>query len=469
MGTRFIPRGHHKLSPQRFLFLFFASLALLACGILDVGLEEKTTPVSSDPMATVAALARDNAHLATRVGALVGENARQATQLAALATESAQQATQGAALATESARQATAVAMLTGSTTTESWQWAPAGSMTAARYWHTATLLPDRRVLLVAGLAGPDVSLSSAEIYDPVSGTFRATLSLNTARHQHSATLLLDGRVLVIAGYNPHDGWLSSAEIYDPATGQWSITQPVFAHGVAHTATLLEDGRVLVMGGASQSGSAGPDDRVEIFDPKTNHWQKAALHENTEASHTATLLRDGRVLIAGGNADPAIYDPANDTWLPAGKLAVERYFARAILLQDARVLLIGGALAPGADRVLNSVELYDPASDTWQQAASMAQARWDHTATLLPDGRVLVTGGAQVWDWTSWDQPGVILSSVEIYDPVNDTWSAGPQLQQARVGHTATLLPDGRVFVAGGRAAINWYLDSTEILRPSGR
>jgi N-acetylneuraminic acid mutarotase len=323
--------------------------------------------------------------------------------------------------------------------------------------------------LLVAGRSGtyPDVSLSSAEIYDPVSGTCRTTTSLITVRHQHSATLLLDGRVLVIGGYNPSQGWLSSAEIYDPATEQWRITQPIFAHGVTHTATLLKDGRVLVMAGAIQSGSGGPDDRVEIFDPKTNRWQQAALHENTESNHTATLLPDGRVLIAGGSADPAIYDPTSDTWQPAGSLAVDRAFTRAVLLQDGRVLLIGGLAPPQGVTALNSVEIYDPASNTWRQSAPLSQARFDHTATLLPDGRVLVTGGTRIWD--AWDDPGALLSSVEIYDPVSDTWSDLSSLQQARTEHTATLLPDGRVLVTGGRANQHSVLDSVEILKLEGR
>jgi N-acetylneuraminic acid mutarotase len=270
----------------------------------------------------------------------------------------------------------------------------------------------------------------------------------------------------VIAGY--HNGWLSGAEIYDPDTGQWRVTQPIFAHGTNHTATLLSDGRVLVMAGSPQSGgSSTSDDRVEIFDPKTNRWQPAARHENTGGSHTATLLTDGRVLVAGGSADPAIYDPVSDTWQPAGSLAVNRWGAQAVRLQDGRVLLVGGR-SPHEERTIDSVEVYDPASNAWRQAAPLAQARYLHTTTLLADGRVLVTGGGRLLD-NSFDDPGAILSSVEIYDPVSDTWSALPPLQQARADHTATLLPDGRIFVAGGYALHYAILDSVEILKVEGR
>jgi len=251
---------------------------MVGCGILEVSVEGKRTPTSNAPTTTVSALATDNARLSTRVAALVDENAQQASQLAVLATGNTQQATQVVALATENAQLADQIATLatessgqappvanpTASAPAEPWQWSAARSMTTPRSLHTATLLPDGRVLLAAGRSGayPDVSLSSAEIYDPLSGTFRAIASLHTDRHQHSATLLPDGRVLAIGGYNPSQGWLSSAEIYDPATGRWSIIQPIFAHGVTHTATLLKDGRVFVMAGAIQAGSAGPDDRV---------------------------------------------------------------------------------------------------------------------------------------------------------------------------------------------------------------
>jgi N-acetylneuraminic acid mutarotase len=338
-------------------------------------------------------------------------------------------------------------------------KWSSAGSMAMARGFHTATLLRDGRVLIVGGLTALDTDTASAEIFDPTTTTFSLTGSLNTARHDHTATLLPDGRVLVVAGYGS-GAWLSSAEIFDPATGQWTITQPVFAHGVTHTATLLKDGRILVMAGAAQSGSSGPDDRVEIFDPKTGLWQKAADHANTEANHTATLLADGRVLIAAGNADPAIYEPVSDIWQPAGKLAVERCFAEAVLLQDGRVLLMGGVLLPQGGTVLNSVEIYDPAGGTWQQAAPLAQARLYHTATLLPDGRVLIVGG-----WESYyGYEDSLLDTAEIYDDRSGSWSTAPPLSIGRVGHTATLLPDGRVLVTGGETSRGVFLNSAEVL-----
>ena len=335
--------------------------------------------------------------------------------------------------------------------------WSPAGSMAMSRGWHTATILRDGRVLIVGGYIALDKDTTSAEIFDPTTNTFSLTGSLNTARHGHSATLLPDGRVLVIAGYAL--GWLSSAEIYDPATGQWSITQPIFVHGSCHTATLLKDGRVLVMAGNTRSGSPGPDDRVEIFDPKTNRWQEAARHENTSGCHTATLLPDGRVLIAGGHADPAIYDPATDTWQPAGKLAISRDEAQAVLLQNGGVLLIGGTDLQ-RETVLNSVEIYDPASNTWRQAAPLAQARFEHTATLLSDGRALIVGGYK----SIYGYENVLLDTAEVYDGKSATSSTLAPLSIGRVIHTATLLPDGRVLVTGGQTSRGSFLNSAEVL-----
>jgi large repetitive protein len=338
-------------------------------------------------------------------------------------------------------------------------QWSPVGPMTVHRGLHTATLLSDGRVLIAGGYAALNVDIATAEVFDPTTNTFSATGSLNTARHGHSATLLADGRVLVIAGYGNGD-WLSSAEIYDPATGTWSVTQPIFAHGVSHTATLLKDGRVLVMGGATKSGSAGPDDRVEIFDPQTNQWQPAAPHMNTEGGHTATLLADGRVLIAGGNTDPAIYDPVSDTWQPAGELPRARAQAQAVRLQDGRVLLIGGVRPAQPGTIFDGVKVYDPAGNAWGQAASLAQARYIHTATLLPDGRVIVVGG-----WKSYDgYEDALLDSAEVYDGTTDTWTLLAPLSIGRVYHTATLLPDGRVLVTGGETSRGVFLDSAETL-----
>ena len=342
-------------------------------------------------------------------------------------------------------------------------QWSTIGSMTVPRGGHSATVLRDGRVLIVGGDTALDTDTASAEIFDPASNTFSPTGALNTPRHGHSATLLPDGRVLVIAGYNRPNGWLGDAEIYDPTTGQWSVTQPIFAHGVTHIATLLKDGRVFVMAGSKQSGPSGPDDRVEIFDPQRNLWQVAAPHENTDGGASATLLGDGRVLIAGGTADPAIYDPVNDAWQPAGTLITPRSQAQMARLPDGRVLLVGGVpFSASGGPILSSVEIFDPRNIIWLQAAPLARARYNTAAVLLPDGRVMIVGG---WE-TSNGYEAALLNTAEIYDALTGTWSTSAPLAIGRASHTATLLPDGRVLVTGGETSRGVFLSSAEVLAP---
>jgi hypothetical protein len=343
---------------------------------------------------------------------------------------------------------------------------APVGNrMNVPRTLHTATLLSDGRVLIIGGYTARDTDTASIEVFNPNDRTFRLIGFLQDARHDHSATLLADGRVLVIAGYAGY--WLSDAELFDPSSGVSTRTLPIYPHGVEHTATRLNDGRVLVIAGATRSGSPGPDDRVEIFDPKTNNWQRAAPHVDIEGSQTATVLSDGRVLVAGGNDDPAIYDPSSDTWQPAEVLITDRWEPLAVRLFDGRVLLQGGRL-PTEERIINSVEIYDPANDNWRQAAPTNQPHYRGTMTLLPDGRVLAAGGSRALDY-SWNDPSAILNSVEIYDPASNTWTSVAGLQRARADHTATLLSDGRVLITGGVGTGNVILDSIEIITPPAR
>jgi hypothetical protein len=342
----------------------------------------------------------------------------------------------------------------------------PVGSrMNIPRTLHTATLLGDGRVLIIGGYTARDTDTASIEMFNPNDRTFRLIGFLQDARHDHSATLLEDGRVLVIAGYAGY--WLSNAELFDPSTSVSTRTLPIYPHGVEHTATRLNDGRVLVIAGATRSGSPGPDDRVEIFDPQTNNWQRAAPHVDIEGSHTATVLSDRQVLVAGGNADPAIYDSDIDMWEPAETLITDRWEPQAVRLFDGRVLLLGGRL-PTEERIINSVEIYNPANDTWSQAAPTGQPHYRGTMTLLPDGRVLVTGGSRVLDY-SWNDPAAILNSVEIYDPASNTWTSLTGLQRGRADHTATLLSDGRVLITGGVGPGNVILDSIEIITPPAR
>jgi hypothetical protein len=253
----------------------------------------------------------------------------------------------------------------------------------SGRYGHTATLLPDGRVL-VAG--GNYIDSTKAELYDPATGTWTFTGSLETARQFHTATLLGNGKVLVAGGYDGSTA-LASAELYDPATGTWSFTGSLHQARGSHTANLLNNGKVLVAGG----GSSVP--MSELYDPATGSWTLSGSLNRTRAYHTATLLSNGKVLIAGGDdadcTSAEVYNPTAGTWSLTGSLNAGRYFHAATLLPDGTVLAEGGLFGT----ILASSELYNPASGTWTFTGKLNQARSDHTATLLTNGVVLVAGG----------------------------------------------------------------------------
>ncbi len=348
------------------------------------------------------------------------------------------------------------------------------GPMQQARKFHTAELLQDGRVLIVGGQDRKLMPLASAELYDPETARWSLTGSLSVPRRDHGTVLLQDGRVLAMGGLDENQKALSSAEIYDPGTGGWS---PVASMSVArrgHEALLLADGRVLVFGGRQISVTLLESDSlqmVETFDPASGEWSDAADMVVGHIGLEAVVLRDGRVLVTGGmttagaetasaaqsnasgddagatgrsprTSGPEMYDPAAGEWSQSG-------FARATmshtltLLEDGLVVQaggFGGVLAAG----LPNMEVFDPASDTWQPGPPMAAGRMFHTATLLQDGKLLVVGG------TGADGS---LRSAEVFDPAARTWSPAGRTSVARSGHTATLLHDGSVLIAGGGSA----------------
>jgi hypothetical protein len=302
--------------------------------------------------------------------------------------------------------------------------FSPTGSMTTGRAEHTATLLPDGRVLITGGTTDGS-SLASAEVYDPQTGTFTTTGPMTDRRAFHSATLLADDRVLVTGG-DGVVGPLASAEIYDPTTGTFSPTGSMTAvAGALHSATRLSDGRVLIAGGGS-----GVDGRcyttAEIYDPTTGTFSATDSLTTPRCGHTATLFSDGRVLMTTGTnnwqgtgyqSSAELYDPTTGTFSPTGSMATAPAAQTATLLSDGRVLVAGGNEV--TSRSLASAELYDPRTGTFDPTGSMTDARTLHTATRLGDGRVLVTGGESV----GWNFIGPFLASAEIYDPGTGAFS----------------------------------------------
>jgi hypothetical protein len=344
------------------------------------------------------------------------------------------------------------------------------GNAAQPRAYHTATLLPDGRVLVAAGREG-DNPLASAEVYNPATRTWASTGSLVHQRYEHTATLLADGRVLVAGGRLFPSTDISSAEIYDPASGTWAPTGSLNQPRRAHTATLLPNGKVLVAGGL-QGGFTGTGYQAlrsaELYDPATGTWMVTSDLATARGDHTATLLANGKVLVVGGRprfsgeiGNPRIttvevYDPATGIWISTGSLNTGRSDHTATLMPNGEVLAAAGFNDGGE---LLSAEIYNPASGLWRTTGNLSRRRGIHTATLLSGGKVLIVGGF-IFGYQS-DSSG----SAELYDPATGTWMTTGGLVTRREAHTATLLADGTVLIAGGitRDDVFHYLGSAEL------
>jgi hypothetical protein len=224
-----------------------------------------------------------------------------------------------------------------------------------------------------------------------------------------------------------------------PASGTWTFTGSLHTARAAHTATLLSNGMVLVAGGFD-SNLVYPSASAELYDPASGTWTPTGSLHTARAVHTATLLPNGMVLVAGGldsnldvSAGAELYDPASGSWTITSSLNTARSDHTATLLPEGMVLVAGG----GGSGARASAELYDPASGTWTTTGSLNLGRADHTATLLPNGMVLVAGGSN-------------SRSAELYDPASGSWATTGSLNSGRQLHTATLLPNGKVLVAAG-------------------
>lgn len=280
----------------------------------------------------------------------------------------------------------------------------------------------------------------TVDIFDPRTSSWVPTGDTTANRRNHTATLLPDGRVLVTGGEDKP----STVELYDPTAGTWKAMASMSVGRIKHTATLLRDGRVLVIGG--QDASATRHATAEVYDPAKNTWTPAGKMLSTRGAHTATMLPDGRVLVAGGESSSTqkhtsaeLYEPTTGTWRGTGPMGTLRHDHSATLLKDGRVLVAGGTVR---ENTRGSAELYDPTTGTWQGTGNMEEPRRNHTATLLDTGHVLVTGGFH---------EGVgILTGAELYDPSLARWSRVASLQVDRDHHDAVLLNNGRLLIVGG-------------------
>jgi hypothetical protein len=241
----------------------------------------------------------------------------------------------------------------------------PTGSMGAARSSHTATILNDGRVLIAGGVdAG--TALATAELFDPSSGSFTPTESMGTARSSHTATLLNNGKVLITGGVNlaTGGGYFASGELFDPATGSFVPTGSMETARFLHTATRLNDGRVLVTGGGQPGMILS---KAEIFDPASGTFAPTGNMETSRMSHTATLLSNGKVLLAGGLKNfttslsaAELFDPGSGTFSATADMTAARYSHAATLLTNGKVLVTGGlgSVVASFRPTLATAELY---------------------------------------------------------------------------------------------------------------
>jgi len=290
---------------------------------------------------------------------------------------------------------------------------------------------------------------------------FASIAAMRPARTFAAALPLADGTKVLVTGGANSDG-PNSAELYDDNTGSWTPSEMTTARS-RHTATLLKSGQVLVVGG---DNSTDPS-TAELYDPDTNSWQKVFSNLNSpRIAHTATPLADGRVLVTGGSGaggassvftaeifDPG-NDPANGSWTPVNPMNDPRAFHTATMLPNGTVLVVGGTARYGV--LLSSAELFDSATGIWSRTSSMNDAHSGHTATLFSSAPqveffVLVAGGvnaeAEITGATELYKPPspVVLhnAGVSAASPDGSSWTQVGPMNETRMFHTATALPAG--------------------------
>jgi N-acetylneuraminic acid mutarotase len=337
--------------------------------------------------------------------------------------------------------------------------WSPAGVLPTPASGIDAVRLVSGKVLIAGGADPTGAPLAGTAVYDPTGNAWSGAGPLATARRAHTTTRLPDGGVLAAGGIGTA-GALDSAERFDVAANAWAPVPPMSAARAGHSATVLRNGAVLITGGTGANGAALST--VDLFDPGARTWSAGIPMSDARSGHQAVLLDDGRVLVVGGAlprgdgtaaaiAYCELYDPAG-TWSPTGSLTTARAGHQATLLTDGRVLVTGGDPVPAPDGTysphsLASAEVYDPHTGTWSPAADMPGGRSRHRAVRARTGAVLVIGGTRGAAF------GAGYRSVLAYDPAGDGWVAIGALALGRAGLAIVELADRRVLVAGGLAS----------------
>jgi len=339
----------------------------------------------------------------------------------------------------------------------------PAGRMITPRMGHSATLLLDGRVLIAGGRTylplgldspGP---LASAEIYDPQTKTFSPTGDM-AILHGGVSVLLPSGKVLFVGS---DAGQRLAAEVYDTRTGTFSVAASIDVDDNTRMcgATLLSSGKLLI----SMCRWWPPQDATPyLYDPASAAFAPTAKYVTADnldegIGPVTVLLADGKVLTIWESSKAEVYNPDTGTYFRTGDLIPSRSDGgySATLLPDGTVLVAGGDDNP-------TNQTYEPAVGKFSVTGSMNETRAGNSATLLSDETVFVTGG--------WDYRVVPTNGAELYHPDSGTFTVAGSMITSRMGHSATLLPDGTVLIAGGLSVFNpptAALDSAEIYHPA--
>lgn len=336
-----------------------------------------------------------------------------------------------------------------------------APAMSTSRAAHTATALPDGRVLIAGGFVEKG-SANGAELYEPDAGTFSPLPPMLTTRHSHTATLLPDGKVLIAGGYGEGSTTLATAELFDPATKTFGPTGSLMAARSDHVAVLLKNGKVLIAGGL------GPGwaflSTAELYDPATGRFSPTGSMTAARESHAAVRLQDERVLIAGGHhgqrrnltllASAETYDPATGVFSRVGDMRIRRHKHDAVRLPEGLVLITGGSDERDDRGVYNSSELFHPGSGTFTPGPAMRLGRYKHAGTsrVLPGGVVLIAGGAP---------------QAETYDPRTQAFALVPgEPRMAGQFSAVALLKNGGALITGGYGNGSGPRSSAWLFRP---
>lgn len=359
-------------------------------------------------------------------------------------------------------------------------------STATPRVFATAVAKQDRSYMVIGGAQGQllaQVATDTTEIYDVLNDAFVAGPNLNAPRSMHTMTKLGDGRWLITGGVDAGNDPQASCEIYDPT---FDIFYPVASMNVprmGHTATLLQSGKVLVTGGLQAltvtptqlSAIHDATNAAEIYDPLLGTWTALPNMSTPRAGHIAVLRPDGKVLLAGGiswdsvpilgwlpamRSSCELFNPATNTFASAPSMATPRSLIDAVDLGNNRWLFAGGITAltltnPGTPTA--AAEIYDAVANTWTTVGSLAHARGYHKSWALGGGHFLVTGGAD----------GTVLapnplSTTEVFSTATNTFTAGPALNAARAAPAMLATPQGQVLLSGGSTTGGSVTISTE-------